>query len=115
MPISVTLAGRTFTSKQAFIEHCRAILHRDAFDTEIAGEDARFVAAILLRRPDKVAECRGRRVVQYLRKMHRHSTPCFFAELDDGALVDLSFMKFINAFPEPACGGLLSEVAQPSG
>lgn len=101
MRILVTVAGLTFTSKQAFIEHCRAILHRDAFDTEIAGEDAGFVAAILLGRPDKVAECRGRLVVRYLRKMHRHNTPCFFAELDDGTLLDFSFMKFINAYTEP--------------
>jgi hypothetical protein len=33
--------------------------------------------------------------------MHRHNTPCFFAELDDGSLVDISFMKFINMYPHP--------------
>lgn len=112
MPILVTVAGLMFTSKRAFIEHCQVILHRDSPETEIIGEDADFAAAILLGRPDKVAQCRGRRVARYLRKIHRYNTPCFFAELDDGTLVDFSFMKFINAYPKPTAS-LSSEPTLP--
>lgn len=99
MPIPITIAGRTFATKEAFIEHCQVILHREEPDTDISGDDANFVEAVLFARPDKVAELSGRRVVRYLRKMHRHNTPCFFAELEDSTLLDFSYMKFVNAYP----------------
>ncbi|RLP25783.1 DUF3223 domain-containing protein [Mesorhizobium sp. YM1C-6-2] len=101
MPISIAIAGMTFTSKEAFIDHCRAILYRSPLETEIVGDDREFVDAILHARPDKLAEMAGRRPVRYLRKMHRHNTPSFFVELDDGRLLDFSFMKFVNAYPRP--------------
>lgn len=99
MGIKLEIGGVAFPTKEAFIAHCRAILYRNMMDTEITGEDAVFVEALLYARPDKVAELAGRKVVRYLRKMHRHNTPCFFAELDDGSLLDISYMKFINAYP----------------
>ena len=99
MGIKFEIGGVLFPTKKAAKERCRTILHRDKMDTEITGEDAVFVEALLYARPDKVAELAGRKVVRYLRKMHRHNTPCFFAELDDGSLLDISYMKFINAYP----------------
>ncbi len=102
MPIEVRIAGHVFPSKEAAIAHCQAILNQP--ELEITGDDAVFVAAILHARPDKVAEMKGRRVVRYVRRKHRYPTSCFFAELSDGYLLDFSFMKFINAYPEPTCG-----------
>jgi hypothetical protein len=99
MGIEIVVGGVPFQTKEAAVAHCRAILHRDKLDTEITGEDAAFVEALLYARPDKVAELAGRKVMRYLRKMHRHNTPCFFAELDDGSLLDISFMKLINVYP----------------
>jgi hypothetical protein len=99
MGIEFKIGGVSFQTKEAAIAHCRAILHRKELDTEITGEDAAFVEALLYARPDKVAELAGRKVVRYLRKMHRYNTPCFFAELNDGSLLDISFMKLINAYP----------------
>lgn len=101
MPIQIDNAGRTFASKRAFVEHCQSILHREPMGTEITGEDRKFVEAIFLGRSDKMAECKGRRIVRFLRKMHRHNTPCFFAELEDGTLLDFSFMKFKNSYLKP--------------
>ncbi|RWE30482.1 DUF3223 domain-containing protein [Mesorhizobium sp.] len=100
MGIEIVIGDISFPTKEAAIAHCRAILHRSSLDTEITGNDASFVEALLYARPDKVAELAGRKVVRYLRKMHWHNTPCFFAELDDGSLLDISFMKFINAYPQ---------------
>lgn len=99
MGIDIVVGGVSFQTKEAAIAHCRAVLYRDELDTEITGEDAAFVEALLYARPDKVAELAGRQVVRYLRKMHRHNTPCFFAELEDGSLLDISFMKLINVYP----------------
>jgi hypothetical protein len=99
MPISLTIAGISFESKQAAIEHCRAILHRGSLNSEIVGEDRRFVAELLHLRPDKVKEMNGREPVRYFRMMHRRITPSFFVELDDETLMDFSFMKFINSYP----------------
>ena len=99
MGIEIVIGGVTFPTKEAAKEQYRSILYRDEWGTEITGEDAVFVEALLYARPDKVAELAGRKVVRYLRKMHRHNTPCFFAELDDGSLLDISYMKFINAYP----------------
>jgi hypothetical protein len=89
MPISLRFAGLTFASKAAFIEHCEAILYRDALDTEIVGEDAKFATALLNARPDKLAQLGNRRVVRYLRKANTGTAPRFFAELDDGTLLDI--------------------------
>lgn len=99
MGIEIVIGDQFFPSKEAAIAHCQAILHRHKMDTEITGDDAAFVEALLHARPDKVAELGKRKVVRYLRKMHMRNTPCFFAELDDGSLLDISFMKFINAYP----------------
>lgn len=99
MGIEIIIGGVVFHTKEAAVAHCRSVLYRDKLNTEITGEDAAFVKALLYARPDKVAELAGRTVVRYLRKMHRHNTPCFVAELDDGSLLDISFMKFINAYP----------------
>lgn len=99
MSTAVILSIR-FASKSEFIDRFQAILHRDELDTEIEGDDVKLVEALLYARPDKAAELGDRKVVRYLRKMHRHNTPCLFAELDDGDLLDISFMKFINAYPD---------------
>lgn len=99
MRTHIVIGGIAFVTKEAAIEHCRAVLYRDAMETEIVSDDAAFVAALLHARPDKLAELAGRKVVRYLRKIHRHNTPCFFAELEDGSLLDISFRKFINAYP----------------
>lgn len=96
--LAVKIAGTQFSSKQAAIEHFRAILYRDELGSEIVGEDARSVESLLRARPDKVAELGDHKVVRFLRMMHRHNTPCFFAELDDGRLLDISFMRFINGY-----------------
>jgi hypothetical protein len=101
MGIEIVVGGVSFQTKEAAVAHCRAILYRDKLDTEIVGEDAVFVEALLSARPDKIAELAGRKVVRYVRKMHRHNTPCFFAELEDSALLDISFRKFIDAYPRP--------------
>lgn len=101
MSRTVIFNGMEFASKQALIAQFREILYRDKLDTEIVGDDAKFVEALLHNRPDKVAELGERKVVRYLRMMHRHNTPGLFAELDDGAMLDISFMKFISAYPEP--------------
>lgn len=99
MQVEVIIGQLTFPTKEAAISHFREILYRDKLDTVIEGDDAESVEALLRARVDKVAELEERTVVRYLRKMHRHNTPCFFAELDDGTLLDVSFMKFINAYP----------------
>lgn len=103
MGIVVSVGGVSFPSKAGFIRHCQAILHKEEDDSEIVGEDAAFVDAILKGRPDKIAEIGPRKVVRYLRKHHRHcNTPCFFAELDDVSILDFSFKKFIAAYPNAA-------------
>lgn len=99
---NISIGEWSFPTKQAAIVHCQAILYRNVLDTEITGDDAAFVEALLHARPDKMVELAGRKVVRYLRKMHRRNTPCFFAELDDGALLDISFMKFIKTYSGPA-------------
>lgn len=101
MGMQIVIGGVTFPTKEAAIMHCRMILHREDWDTEVTGDDAAFVEALLYARPDKVAELAGRKIVRYLRKIHRHNTPCFFAELDDGSLLDISFMKLVKAYPRP--------------
>jgi hypothetical protein len=101
MNININIGHWSFPTKEAAIGYCRTVLYRSELETEITGEDAEFVEALLYARPDKVAELGGRKVVRYVRKMHRHNTPCFFAELDDGSLLDISFMKFINVYPDP--------------
>jgi hypothetical protein len=101
MDNQIIIGGIRFNSKADAIAQCRAILYRDKMGTEILGEDRVFVSNLLKARPDKLKELRGRTIVRFLRKMHRHNTPCFFAELDDGTLLDFSFMKVINAYPEP--------------
>jgi hypothetical protein len=97
--IEIQLGGVSFPSKGAAIEHCKAILYRGELGSVINGEDAQFVEALFYARPDKVGELGGREIVRYLRKMHRHNTPCFFAELEDGSLLDFSCMRLINAYP----------------
>lgn len=98
----IVVGNIRFETKEAAIAHCRVILHSDALDTEIMGDDAVFVEAVLHARPDKLAELGDRKIVRYLRKMHRHNTPCFFAELDDKTFLDISFMKLINSYPRSA-------------
>ena len=97
---AIRIGDKTFPSKAAAIRCCQSILHRDKLDSNIVGEDAVLVMALLKMRPDKMDEIGERGVVRFLRKAHRHSTtPCFFVELDDGAFLDVSFMKIINAYP----------------
>lgn len=99
MPLPIVIGPMRFASKEECKSHFQAILYRDKMDTEITGDDAVSVEALLFARPDKVEELGDRSVIRYVRKIHRHNTPCFFAELDDGSLLDISFMKFINAYP----------------
>ena len=101
MGIEIVIGAVSFPTKEAAIAHCRTILYRGELETEITGKDAAFVEALLHARPEKVAELGGRKIVRYLRKMHRHNTPCFFAQLEDGSLLDISYMRFINAYPHP--------------
>ncbi|WP_434054902.1 MAG: DUF3223 domain-containing protein [Roseibium sp.] len=101
MGIVVEIGGMSFPTKTAFIEHCQAILRKAEDNSEIVGEDATFVEAVLKARPEKVEEIGTRTATRYLRIKHRHNTSCFAAELDDGSLVHFSFMKFINAYPKP--------------
>lgn len=105
MAIEVIIGNMTFPTKDAATAHFRAILYRDVLDTVVEGDDAKSVQALLHARPEKVAELEGRTVVRYLRKMHRHNTPCFFAELNDGTLMDVSFRKFIDAYRHPTTVG----------
>ncbi|WP_412032958.1 DUF3223 domain-containing protein [Nitratireductor aquimarinus] len=100
MKVTVVIGGLTFPSKRDAIEYYKNVLNRYEDGAEIAGVDASAIEALLYARPDKVAEMAGRKVVRYRRKMHRHNTPCFFAELDDGKLLDISYMKFINSYPQ---------------
>jgi len=97
MPTPMSLAGIDLPSKEAFIDLFRQILYRDKLGTEIVGEDRRVFEALLRARPDKMSEVGARKVVRFVRMMHRHNTPAFFAELEDGALLDISFMKWVKA------------------
>ena len=99
MRIPITIGDLSFPSKDAATAHCKEILYRGELGSEITGSDADFVEALLYARPDKVTGMAGRTVVRYLRKMHPYNTPCFCAELDDGSLLDFSYMKFIKAYP----------------
>ncbi|WP_298963569.1 DUF3223 domain-containing protein [uncultured Roseibium sp.] len=100
MGIVVEIGGMSFPSKKALKLKCREILRKDEQGTEITGDDAKIVDAILKGRPDKLAEIGSKKVVRYLRIKHPHNTPCFSAELDDGSIIHFSFMKFITAYPE---------------
>lgn len=93
------IGSKWFRTKKGVIEHCQEILHRRPLETEIEGEDAEFVRAVFALRADKVARLETRSIVRFLRKMHRHNTPGFFAELSDGSFLDFSFMKAINTLP----------------
>lgn len=99
MPITVYVGDYVFPSKASFIEYCRKILYQDDLETEISGQYAEFVNAILQARPDKLKEIGSRKTVRFWRKMHAHNTPSFFVELDDGEFLDISFMKFIMSYP----------------
>lgn len=94
--LSIAIGTFAFPSKTAAIKAFREVLHRDASETEIVGGDADLVKALFFARSDKVAELKNRKIVRFSRRVHPHNTPCFFAELDDGSLLDFSFMKFIN-------------------
>ncbi|MGX1259349.1 DUF3223 domain-containing protein [Sinorhizobium fredii] len=95
MPVAI--GKETFRIKSDAITYCRTILYRDSLDTEIEGEDADFVRAVLNLRKDKLQEIGSRTVVRFVRKKHRRNTPCFFAELSDGSYIDFSFVKVIRA------------------
>ncbi|MDX0806572.1 DUF3223 domain-containing protein [Sinorhizobium medicae] len=105
--MAITIGSKTFRTRQDAIAHCQAILHREQLETEIEGEDTDFVRAVLNLRKDKMQEIGPRTVVRFLRKMHRHNTPCFFAELSDGSFIDFSFMKAINTLPRAPVAGAL--------
>ncbi|MDX1001546.1 DUF3223 domain-containing protein [Sinorhizobium medicae] len=92
----VTIGSKTLRTRQDAIAHCQSILHREQLETEIEGEDEEFVRSLLNLRVDKIREIGARTVVRFWRKKHRHNTPCFFAELSDGSLLDFSFMKAID-------------------
>lgn len=92
-----TIGSHSFATKEEAIQRCRTILHASEWDTVIEGDDAAFVRSLYEMRADKVAEAGLRTVVRFLRKIHRRNTPCFFAELSDGTLQDVSFMKVIKA------------------
>lgn len=95
LPVSV--GSFWFPSQKVYILACQEVLHRDELNTEIVGEDRLFVEAIFNAREDKLAEVGDQKVIRFLRKMHRHNTPCFFAELDNGTLIDFSFMKLVRS------------------
>ncbi|VTZ62312.1 DUF3223 domain-containing protein [Sinorhizobium medicae] len=103
MPVKI--GSESFRTKKDAIRHCRAILYRQPLETEIEGEDAEFVHAVFNLRTDKVAELGTRTIVRFLRKLHRHNTPGFFAELSDGTFLDFSFMKAINTLPRASVAG----------
>ena len=97
--MTITIGEFTFPTKEAAKAAFQAVLYRDELDTEIVGDDARLAEALLCSRPEKLREIGDRTVVRFSRKAHRnHSTPCIFAELDDGTVLDISFTKLINAF-----------------
>lgn len=94
--MTIKIGKWTFATKAAAVQHCQGILYSGDLDTEIVGDQAEFVRSIFQMRPDKVALLEGRSIRKFLRKKHRHNTPCFFAELSDGTLLDFSFMKVIK-------------------
>ncbi|MEF2549413.1 DUF3223 domain-containing protein [Aurantimonas sp. E1-2-R+4] len=102
MPIRITLGKESFNSKSAAIRRCQEILHASSGGIEIVGDDALVVAAVLAMRSDKTAEIGGRSIERFLRQKHAFPTPCFYAELEDGTLLDFSFMKAIKAYPGTA-------------
>jgi hypothetical protein len=57
--------------------------------------------SLLRARRDKIAEIGVRKIVRLVRLMHRHNTPCFFAELEDGTQLDFSFYKAIEELARP--------------
>ncbi|MGE6784410.1 DUF3223 domain-containing protein [Ensifer adhaerens] len=93
------IGSKSFRTKEDAIGYCQEVLHRHPLETEIEGADAEFVRAVFNLRKDKVAALETRTVVRFLRKMHRHNTPGFFAELSDGSFLDFSFMKVISTLP----------------
>lgn len=95
--MAYTIGSYSFATKEEAVQHCRSILYASPWDTVIEGEDADFVRSLFELRADKVAEAGPRTAVRFLRKMHRYNTPCFFAELSEGTLLDFSFMKVVNA------------------
>lgn len=48
------IGSKTFITKEHAIAHCREILYRKPLETEIDGDDANFVRAILGLRADKI-------------------------------------------------------------
>ena len=99
MPKPVTIAGMAFPSEQAAIRHCREILDRDQPGTEVTGPDAEFVEALFCVRADKLLNLHGLNVIRYLRDTEPgplSRTLCFWAELEDGTLVDFSFVTAID-------------------
>jgi hypothetical protein len=95
----LTIAGIAFSGQAAAIRHCREILYRDQPGTEITGPDVQVVEALLCARADKLLDLQGLNVIRYLRNTQPgpfKRTLCFWAELEDGTLVDFSFKKAIT-------------------
>jgi hypothetical protein len=95
----LTIAGIAFRSQEAAIRHCRAILYGGEAGSEITGEDADFVEGLFCARADKLVNLHGLNVIRYLRNTQPgpfKQTLCFWAELEDGTLVDFSFMTAID-------------------
>jgi hypothetical protein len=82
-----------FDSRAAFRRKAKEVLNSEVSGTLISGEHHDFLDAIFSARPDKVALLDGRKRVAYWRKVHKFRTVSFHAELDDGALLDFSYMK----------------------
>lgn len=96
MKAPVVIGGIGFPSKAAALRHCREILYRHEPGSEITGSDASFVMCLLQARAEKLAKIGDRAVVRFIRLVHRHNTECFFAELDDGTILDISFYKAVD-------------------
>jgi hypothetical protein len=96
MKALVVIGGVGYPTKAAAHEECRRILYGGPPGSEITGADAEFASTLLRARSDKIAEIGTRAIVRLIRLMHRHNTPCFAAELEDGTKLDFSFYKAIE-------------------
>lgn len=103
MPKPITIATTRFRSIAAARERCRKILSGGRPGTEVIGDDAEFLKALLDARPDKIAEIGARQIVRFWRDVQPGpftQTRCFYAELDDGSRVDFSFEKALANITE---------------
>jgi hypothetical protein len=96
MKAPVVIGGVRYPTKAAAHEECRRILYGGPPGSQIIGADEEFAMSLLRARRDKIAEIGTRAIVRLIRLKHRHNTPCFAAELEDGTRLDFSFYKAIE-------------------